>query len=203
MYIICGHRIHEWMSYSCFAFCVRVSIDLAPKYRDEAPIVGNSSHSHSTARVLARWSHCAVDYIGLIVINLLVGSKSVTTKFRKIKFKKYTTPCRTQNAWDPAKRDLERARIEWDTLDFRPERERASPVRHTDWWDWSRLPFWELATSMLAHRLTPFPSQLGTIQVSWGLSLVSINYSIIYLGFVTLLELPSISLGTLASWVGY
>ena len=40
---------------------------------------------------------------------------------------------------------------------------------------------------MLAHRLTPFPSQLGTIQVSWGLDLVSINYAIVYLGFVTTL----------------
>ena len=40
---------------------------------------------------------------------------------------------------------------------------------------------------MLAHRLTPFPSQLGTIQVSWGLDRVSINYAIVYLGFVTTL----------------
>ena len=56
---------------------------------------------------------------------------------------------------------------------------------------------------MLAHRLTPFLSQLGTTQVREGLSLVHTNHSIIYLGFKTLLGLPSISLGTLASWVGY
>ena len=40
---------------------------------------------------------------------------------------------------------------------------------------------------MLAHRLTPFLSQLGTTQVREGLSLVCINFSIVCLGFVTTL----------------
>ena len=50
---------------------------------------------------------------------------------------------------------------------------------------------------MLMHGLTPFPSQLGTTQVSWGLALVYINYFIVYLGFVTTLGSFGDSLVTL------
>ena len=104
--------------------CVRVPIDLAPKYRDAAPIVGKFSHSHSTARALTRWSHCAVDYIGLYSTIFSWSVRKVWQ--RKIKFKNYTTHCRTPPALDPAKCDLQRPGIERDMLNFRPERERAS-----------------------------------------------------------------------------
>ena len=61
---------------------------------------------------------------------------------------------------------------------------------------------WERAASTFAHGLAPFPSQLGTTQVSWGLALVCINHSVVYLGFVTTLGLFGERLVTLAPGVG-
>ena len=43
------------------------------------------------------------------------------------------------------------------------------------------------ACRLLAHGFTPFPSCLGFTQVSKGLALVYINYSVVYLGFETAL----------------
>ena len=40
---------------------------------------------------------------------------------------------------------------------------------------------------LLVCGLTPSPSQFGTTRVNWGLALVNINYSMVYLGFVTTL----------------
>ena len=42
-----------------------------------------------------------------------------------------------------------------------------------------------LAINLLARGFTPFPSRLGATQVSQGLALVYINYSIVYLGSET------------------
>jgi hypothetical protein len=95
-----------------------------------------------------RWSHHS-KFINIFVllyisIILLAGSKCVTAKMCEIKYKINTTPCRTSNAVDPAKRDIERTRIEPTVLDFRSRARRALPARR------ARLigfPFWERAAS--------------------------------------------------------
>jgi len=56
-------------------------------------------------------------YINVI---LLVRSKSMRTKFCKIKSKKITTAYKTFSTNDPAKRDPERMIIEPTMLNFRP-----------------------------------------------------------------------------------
>jgi hypothetical protein len=63
-----------------------------------------------------------------ISIILLARSKSVTTKRCEIKYKINTTPCGIPNAVDPAKRGVERMRIEPRTLGFRSETKRAWPA---------------------------------------------------------------------------
>ena len=125
--------------------------------------------------------------LAYISIILLACSKRVCTKMSKIKSEKNTTPCRTLNTVDPAKNGLKRTRIERDTLNFCPGRERALPAQRADWWDWWIFPFWERAWRLLAPRFTPFPSYLGLTQVSWGLALSYTNHSIVYLGFETTL----------------
>ena len=75
-----------------------------------------------------------------ITIILLACSKSMTTKKCEIKYEKNITPCGTSTAVDPAKRDVERTRIELAMLDFRPGSKRAPPAHG------GRpiaFPFWE------------------------------------------------------------
>jgi len=59
---------------------------------------------------------------------LLAGSKTVRTKRSEIKYEKNMTLLKTANAIDPAKRGLERTRIELAVLDFRPGAKRALPA---------------------------------------------------------------------------
>src|SRR5882762_4312418 len=63
-----------------------------------------------------------IRYVFLPYINviLLVCSKSMRTKFCKIKSKKITTAYKTFSTNDPAKRDPERMIIEPTMLNFRP-----------------------------------------------------------------------------------
>jgi len=90
-------------------------------------------------------------------------------------------------AVDPAKRGRKRVRIEQEMLDSRPGARRACQL--------IRGLMGLIATSFLGTRGTrcsprvapPFPSRLGTTQVSRGLALVGTNYLIIYLGFDTTL----------------
>jgi hypothetical protein len=59
-------------------------------------------------------------------------------KMSENKYLKNTSPWRTSTAFDPAKRALERTRIERDMLDFRPGLERALPAHRAEsdrWWD--------------------------------------------------------------------
>jgi hypothetical protein len=49
---------------------------------------------------------------------------------------------------------------------------------------------------------SPFPSRLGTLQVSRALALIHTNYYVMYLGSGTNFRSPSISTDTLTSWVG-
>jgi hypothetical protein len=75
-----------------------------------------------------------------LIIILLARSKSVTTKKCEIKYEINITLCGTSTAVDPAKRDVERTRIELAMLDFRPGSERALPAHG------GRpiaFPFWE------------------------------------------------------------
>ena len=69
------------------------------------------------------WSHqpYLVDILklGYLSIVSLAGSNSVTRKKWEIKSEKNTSPQRTLNAYDPAKRAVDRTRIERDMLNFR------------------------------------------------------------------------------------
>jgi len=71
-------------------------------------------------------------YLPYITTILLACSKSVIIKICEIKHKKNTSPCRIGNTVDPAKRALERTRIELAALDFRPGAERALPAHRAD-----------------------------------------------------------------------
>jgi hypothetical protein len=86
-----------------------------------------------------------------IIIILLARSKSMTIEKCEIKYEKNTIPCKASTAVDPAKRDLERTRIESVVLDFRPEAERALPA-HRGLIGLIGLPFWEHAASRCTHR---------------------------------------------------
>jgi hypothetical protein len=69
------------------------------------------------------WSHYSkfinIFVLPYISIILSAGPKSVAVKKCKIKYKINTTPCKTSNAVDPAKRDCEQMRIDHTVLDFR------------------------------------------------------------------------------------
>jgi len=54
------------------------------------------------------------------------------TKIFEIKYEKNTRPCGMSNGRDPAKRAIERKRIEQDMLDFRTGIERALPAHRAD-----------------------------------------------------------------------
>jgi len=66
--------------------------------------------------------------LAYIIIILLASSKSVTIEICEIKSEKNTRPHETPNAIDPAKRGLERRRIEPTMLDFRPGPKRVLPA---------------------------------------------------------------------------
>jgi hypothetical protein len=103
---------------------------------------------------------------------------------------------------DPTKRGLKRTYIEPTMLDFRPGAKQACQL--TTRIDGIGRDFF-LGTrshSCLHPGCSSFPLYLGTTQVSRGLALVHINYSIIYLGFETIFESLGTSPGTLTSWVG-
>ena len=78
---------------------------------------------------LPGWPHHSyfvhIFYLVYLSVILLALAKSAYTKMLEIKYIKNIIPCRTSNAVDPAKRDVERTRIERDILDFRPMRKRA------------------------------------------------------------------------------
>jgi len=148
------------------------------------------------------WSHYPylvnIFLLAYLSIILLAGSKSVTAKMFEKKSGKNTRPCRTSTACDPAKRGLERTRIELTMLDFRPGGKRACQLtRGFDGIDRDFL-FGNARHPVLAPGCTPFPSRLGGTQVGWGLSPVGNNHSIVYLGFDTSLVSPGTSPVTLA-----
>jgi putative transposon-encoded protein len=91
-----------------------------------------------------RWPHQSKSInifdLPYITIILLAHSKRVVTKKCEIKYEKNITPCGTSTAVDPAKRDVERTRIELAMLNFCPGPERALPAHS------GRpiaFPFWE------------------------------------------------------------
>jgi len=87
-------------------------------------------------RMTIRGSHPSkfinIFILAYIIIILLVYSKSVTTEICEIKSEKNTRPHETPNAIDPAKRGLERTRIELAVLDFCPGAKRAPPAHRAD-----------------------------------------------------------------------
>jgi len=99
--------------------------------------------------------------ITYIIIILLAYSKIAAIEICKIKYEKNTRAWRISNTVDPAKCGLKRTRIERDTPNFCPEKERTFPAHRADWWDWSRLPFWERVVSPLAPRMQSLPSHFG------------------------------------------
>lgn len=66
--------------------------------------------------------------LAYIIIILLAHSKRVIAKICEIKSEKNTRSHETLNAFDPAKRSLERMRIKPTMVDFRPRPKRAPPA---------------------------------------------------------------------------
>jgi hypothetical protein len=68
------------------------------------------------------------------------GSKSATAKKCEIKYEKNIISCETSGAVDPAKRDVERTRIELAMVDFRT-RDCALPAHHAELMGLMGFPF--------------------------------------------------------------
>jgi len=124
-------------------------------------------------------------------------SEWVATKKCEIKCEINTITCRLQIAADPAKRGLERARIERETPDCRLGRKRASSSpAWIDGIDRAFL-FGNARHPVLALGCTPSTTRSGATQVSWDLPQVGTNYSTIYLGSDTKMVSPGASPVTL------